>query len=143
MDTAWPMLLFLAGLLGCGMLILICGIHSREVERADAAPGAAFAAPRSFFATLAAAFEPPPAADEALVRAVELRLRRQTDAAARFIERPSIERFQDLDDETGPRRGPTLVDRVQRFVAAERSAAVEFVANPSFDRFHGRLAVAC
>ena len=139
------MLFFLAGLFGFGLLILICGIHGREQERAKAVADPDQIAPavaRSFFATLGAAFDPPQPVDEVLVLTVERRLRRQTAAATRFVEHPSIDSLHDFEDDTLVRPVYSMLDRVQRFLAAERALVHEFVADPSLDRFHGRRALA-
>ena len=91
METAWPLLMFLAGLIGTVMLILICGVQSREMERAEAAEAVPVPVPeRSFIATLSAAFEVPPAMDEVVIRNVERHLRRQVEGAGRFVDCQSI-----------------------------------------------------
>lgn len=142
METAWPLLLFLAGLFGSALLILVCGLQSRDEER-KAAPEAAVAlAPeRSFFATLSEAFEPPPQVAEAVIRSMEQRLRRQTEAANRFVEYPSVARFHDVVEPTTLDEWP-LFQRVQTFLARERALACAFVADPSLDRLHGQLPLA-
>jgi hypothetical protein len=142
MDSAWPLVFFLAGLFGCALLILICGVQSREAERAEAAATVVQIVPtRSFFATLTAAFEPPPHVAAAVIHDVEERLRRQTEAAARYVECPSVGRFHEIVVEPISPPELSLFQRVQRFLDQERALACAFVADPSLDRLHGELVV--
>lgn len=146
METAWPLLLFLAGLMGMGLLIVICGYQGREQERAEAADLARapeLAGASHFFAVPAVVAVPIPAADESLVRDVEKYLRAQRGVAAHFVERPSIDSFHGVRTEEGQVRSEESVfNRIQEFLERERALAAEFVSHPSLDRFHGQLAAA-
>lgn len=140
MDSAWPLLMFVAGLMGSGLLILICGVQTREEERAeDADLGVSPAPERSFFATLSAAFDVPAEVDEAVVESVQQHLRRQAEVATRFVERPSIVAFHDVAEDAVLKTEESLFQRIQSFLERERALAREFVSNPSLARLHGQL----
>lgn len=140
MDSVWPLLMFLAGLMGSGLLILICGIRDREQERAE---NPELAMPpvreRSFFATLAEAFEIPPEVDPGLLQGVEEHLRRQTAVATRFVDQPSIVAFHDAAEEAELATEQSLFQRIQSFLEQERILVGEFVGDPSLNRLHGQL----
>lgn len=137
MDSAWPMLLFLAGLFGFGLLILICGYQSRELERAEKPVlDPALEVPRrSFFAVISDAFVVPPAVDPALVQGVEQYLREQVELARQFVDQPSMASLSEgpIVDSRG--EVATIV-RIQAFLEREMMLAREFVSNPSIDRLH-------
>ena len=142
MDTAWPMLLFLAALMGSGMLILICGIQSHEDEAEDLAGKSTespLARDRSFFATLESAFASPRARDEDVVHDVEQHMRRQSEVVARFVERPSIDRLHNSDIPQ-PEPEMSLFCTIQKYLELERQLAEQFVSDPTLDRLHGRCA---
>jgi len=140
MDSVWPLLMFLAGLMGSGLLILICGIREREQERAEHPELTMPPVPeRSFFATLGAAFEIPPELDPALVRGVEEQLRRQTAVASRFVEQPSIVAFHDVSEEADLETEQSVFQRIQSFLERERILVGEFLIDPSLNRLHGQL----
>ncbi len=142
-DSVWPLLLFLVGLFGFAMLILVCGIQSRELERGTADQGSMPLAPvpaRSFFATLGAAFEVPQDVDESVLRGVEQYLRGQTEVATRFVARPSIDNLHVAGPATAAEPEPASFARIRRFLDREIELVDRFVSDPSYDRFHGQLA---
>ncbi|GAB4157599.1 MAG: hypothetical protein Fur0037_25480 [Planctomycetota bacterium] len=134
------MILFLAGLFGFALVILVCGMQTREQERREMAQEPEVEAPpRSFFATLADAFEPANPVDDEAVRKVEHQLRLLTAQAHRYVESPSIDRFHDFGGET-PVEEESIFCRFQRFLQQERQLAGEFVADPSLQRLQTQAA---
>lgn len=144
METAWPLLIFLAGLFGSGLLILICGIQSHEAAEEGASERASERAAEpalSFFERIDAAFACPPVPDADVVRDFERHVRKQHEVAARFIQFPSIGRLHEADTEPTESE-MSLFCRIQKYLELERQLVGEFVSDPSLRRLHGRLAAA-
>ncbi|MBI5851549.1 MAG: hypothetical protein HZB39_11085 [Planctomycetes bacterium] len=142
-DSVWPLLLFLVGLFGFAMLILVCGIQSRELERGASDTDSTSLAPaptRSLFATLDAAFEVPRDVDESVIQGVEQYLRGQTEVATRFVARPSIDSLHVAGPAHVSEPEPASFARIRRFLDRELELVDRFVSDPSYDRFHGQLA---
>ena len=139
METALPLLLFLAFLFGSGLLILISGIHSREQERDEAARPLSseelLGSPR-FFATPASSG--PRAAElraEGLVARVERYLSEQCSFAEEFVDDPSVEGLHDACL-AAPPSAETLFRRIEQHLERERAAVARFLSNPSVEYLH-------
>jgi anaerobic selenocysteine-containing dehydrogenase len=140
MQSAWPLLIFLAFLFGLALLALICGYASREAERAEEATLARdpLAPRRSFFAVLDEAFQPEPAVDAAVVLGVERHLQSEVLIAQRFVDEPTLARLCDAQPEE-PLSISARFELIQEFLEKEIALAREFVCDPTLDRFHGQL----
>lgn len=144
MDSAIPLLLFLAFLFGGVVLILLMGYWSRDQEREDAAVEASLAnetlleLPPAFFEKLAPAERKVLAAavDDAIIEGVERFLRQEEAVAKSFAAEPSIERLHDVS-ERERRFGESLVERMEEYLRGELEQVTAFLLDPSVERLYG------
>ena len=144
LETALPILLFLGFLFGTTLLILICGIQSRELERSeqseDPLAGLDLQTLPRFFGRPGEAAVPKPVAviiDETLVHSVESFLREELALAEVFVEAPSVEGLHSKPATAEP--AISWSGRLERHFLREQEVATEFVANPSVESLYGRF----
>ena len=140
MESALPVLLFLAFLFGSTLLILVCGIKAKE-EECGSVPLVAQEALRvqHFFAELGpvVSADRPVAVDDGLVERFEQFVRSERAAAGQFVTEPSVERLYDAAGDAGAPHIP-LVENVERYLRRELSLVAQFISEPSVDRLYGR-----
>jgi hypothetical protein len=140
MESALPLLLFFACLIGFTLLILIFGYQNIEEERAREREESAreelrHASP--FLAPPARNLSPRPAAGEALVDNVEQYLQDEHACAEEFVAEPSVERLL-VHSKWTLLPNDALFERVEQHLSRERKLAEEFVADPSVERLYDR-----
>lgn len=140
MDSAIPLLLFLGLLMGFGVLVLACGIQSREEERAapcaDPRRKPDLLANARYFARAGNPALADPAAvvvDRAVLERVEAYVRTELALAEVYVEDPSVEK---LHESTAGESRESLLQRLEGFLSREEALVAEFVSNPSIARLY-------
>ena len=138
MGITIALLSFLALLFGMMLLILVCGMQTREQERAlevESWPAQAHDAlgQPSFFGPLATAQAQP---DPEVLRSLELHLRTEREAADGFVVEPSLVQLYRDDEEERRSTVESLTGQVERFLGRELAAVSAFVREPSAERLH-------
>lgn len=141
MESALPLLLFLAFLFGSALLILVCGIQYREDERSPvlvARPEALRV--RHFLEQLepAVVASPSSVVDDVLIDRFEQFLRSERQAATRFVSEPSLANLYVPAGTWASRRTP-LVEQVERYLRKELSQVAQFVSEPSVQKLYGQF----
>lgn len=145
MESAWPLILFLAFLFGSMLLMLVLGYASIEKARDEAATTASVTEagqlriPR-FFVQLGTDGRPAGVRelDADLVTSIERFLREEHRLAVEFVEDPFVSAPQPDSQEAGePAEG--LFERIERFLRSEQVLAAAFVSEPSVESLYGRL----
>ena len=143
METALPMLLFLAFLFGFAILILVCGYQSRELEAAEAADSlenlALQGKPRFFGSAGQIAIANPVAVivDESAIQRLECFLQEEMALAEVFVGAPSVEILHATSEQSEPTA--SLFERLENYLRREHQAAASFVLNPSVESLYGPL----
>jgi hypothetical protein len=141
MATALPLILFLGFLFGATLLILVCGIQSRDEERAatgeDLATIELAAVPRYFARPGRAAPEAPVAVvvDESALRSLELFLREEMALAEVFVDDPTLEHLHERSPREREHR-ETVFRHLEGFLRGEDASVSEYVARPSVERLY-------
>jgi hypothetical protein len=136
MDSAIPMLVFLGLLMVVGVLVLACGIQSREEERkarrADPRRRQDLLAGARFFAAASESELADPVAvvvDRAQLTRVEEFLRAGLALAELHVADPGVQHLQ--EPATVRETHESLLHRLERFLDHEHTVVTEFVLNPS------------
>lgn len=148
MDSAIPLLLFLAFLFGGVVLILLMGYWSLDQDREDAVVEASLAnealleLPPALFQKLAPEERRvlAEAVDDAIVDGVERFLRQEEAVAQSFVAEPSIERLHDTSDRER-RFGDSLVARMEEYLRGELEQVTAFLRDPSVERLYASQAI--
>jgi len=142
-DSALPLILFLACMFAGVLLILAMGIASRERARAlsEAAPSAArdwVGVPR-FFARLGPQDDSRgvPAVNGSVLARIERYLEVERLLADEFVAAPSVRRLYGHSRNGGLPRDPSL-ERIEAHLRREQVLATRFVAEPTIERLHER-----
>lgn len=140
MSEWWPMLLFLSGLFGTSLLVLICGAVNLRAESTSEAtedsPSITFdlfppqrtrPGPESRIR-----FDAPVQGNGHLEAALQEFLAREARVAEEFVSEPSLERlYSDAQRPIAPRD-------LTRFVERELQFAANFAAEPSVESLYRR-----
>ena len=136
MDSAIPMLVFLGLLMVVGVLVLACGIQSREEERkarrADPRRRQDLLAGARFFASARADELADPVAvvvDRAQLARVEQFLCSELALAELHLADPSVQQLQ--EPASVRETHESLLHRLERFLDSEQAVVSKFVWNPS------------
>lgn len=135
MESAVPMLLFLGGLFFFGLLILVCGYQSRQLERGEV-KGNPLAArdvhgTARFFAPVQSGGIFDESAEKLYQRCLESYLADQRPFADRFVDEPSVETLLCRSEFETP---ATISFRLECFLRKEQRAVAAFLSEPSVER---------
>jgi len=137
MSEWWPMLLFLSGLVGASLLVLICSAANLREEASNGVTAGDTAgtppSPRTRLGQRSRMrFDGQPGANARLEATLRQFLAREARVAEEFVSEPSLERlYSDAQRPTEPRD-------LARFVERELQFASNFAVKPSVESLYRR-----
>lgn len=141
METAIPLLLFLGLLMGGGVLVLACGIKSREEEReaqrSDPRTAHDLLADARFFAVAHASALADPIAivvERTALARVEAYLHGELALVELHMAEAGAETTREHASADESRE--SLLQRLERFLDREQTLVAEFVSDPSVARLY-------